>query len=73
MHGNHEESRRIFNLEFKAKAAAETLKERETLKELDERLEIHPNHISQRKQEFLKNPSSVLEPTKLKKNTKITL
>ena len=60
-------SRRKFNPEFKAKVAIEALKERETLKELAERFEIHPNQISQWKQEFLEKSSSVFESDKPKR------
>ena len=62
-------SRRKFNPEFKAKVAIEALKERETLKELAERFEIHPNQISQWKQEFLEKSSSVFESDKTQKKS----
>lgn len=50
-------TRRKFSNEFKAKVAIEALKERETLSKLALRFELHPNQISQWKQEFLENSS----------------
>lgn len=52
-------SRRKFDSAFKAKVAVEALKERETLSELAVRYDLHPNQISQWKQEFLQNSSVV--------------
>ena len=54
-------SRRKFSSSFKAKVAIEALKERETLAELAKKFELHPQQISQWKQEFLKNSDSVFE------------
>lgn len=54
-------SRRKFNASFKAKVAIEALKERETLAELAKKFELHPQQISQWKQEFVKNSDSVFE------------
>lgn len=54
-------SRRKFSASFKAKVAIEALKERETLAELARRFELHPQQISQWKQEFLKSSDSVFE------------
>lgn len=53
--------RRKFSSSFKAKVAIEALKERETLLELYARFEVHPNHISQWKQVFLENSSTVVD------------
>ena len=53
--------RRKFILEFKAKVAIEALKERYSLSELAERFELHPNQISQWKQEFLEKLSGVFD------------
>lgn len=52
-------SRRKFEASFKAQVALEALKERQTLSELAQRYELHPNQISAWKQEFLENAASV--------------
>ena len=57
--GKHEKTRRKFSSDFKAKVAIEALKERETLSKLAVRFELHPNQISQWKQEFLSSSSLV--------------
>ena len=54
-------SRRKFDSSFKAQVAIEALKERQTLSELAVKFDLHPNQISQRKQEFLENSSLVFE------------
>jgi len=54
-------SRRKFSSSFKVKVAIEALKERETLAELAERFELHPNQISQWKQEFLEKSTSIFD------------
>lgn len=59
-------TRRKFTSEFKTKVAIEALKERYSLAELAERFELHPNQISQWKQEFLEKSSDVFD----KKSTK---
>lgn len=41
--------------------AIEAIKEKETLSELSKRFGVHSNIIGKRKQEFLKNSSSVFE------------
>ncbi len=56
--------RRKFSSEFKSKVAIEVLKERYSLSELAERFELHPNQISQWKQEFLEKSSSVFDKKK---------
>jgi transposase len=53
--------RRKFSPAFKAKVAIEALKERESLADLSNRFEVHPNMISKWKQEFLENSSVVFE------------
>jgi transposase len=53
--------RRKFSPAFKAKIAIEALKERESLADLSNRFEVHPNMISKWKQEFLENSSVVFE------------
>ncbi len=56
--------RRKFSSEFKSKVAIEALKERYSLSELAERFELHPNQISQWKQEFLDKSSHVFDNKK---------
>ena len=51
--------RRKFEASFKVQVALEALKERETLSELAQKYELHPNQISAWKQEFLENAASV--------------
>ena len=57
-------SRRKFTPAFKAKVAIEALKERQTLAELAEKFELHPNQISQWKQEFIAGSEQVFETVK---------
>ena len=52
-------TRRKFTAAFKAQVALEALKERETLAALAARFELHPNQISQWKQEFVANSQLV--------------
>lgn len=54
-------TRRKFSSEFKSKVALEALKERYSLSELAERFELHPNQISQWKQEFLEKSKDVFD------------
>ncbi len=54
-------SRRKFTPEFKSKVAIEALKERYSLSELAERFELHPNQISQWKQEFLEKSRDIFD------------
>ena len=53
--------RRKFTSDFKARVAIEALKERYSLSELAERFELHPNQISQWKQEFLDKSSGIFD------------
>lgn len=64
--------RRKFSSEFKVKVAIEALNERHTLSELAERFELHPNQISQWKQEFLERSQQIFEDSS-KKNVKPVL
>lgn len=61
-------TKRKFTLAFKAKVAIEALKERETLSELSNRFELHPNQISQWKREFLDNAEKVFQDKDHKKD-----
>ena len=54
-------SRRKFSGAFKAKVAIEALKERQTLAQLAAHFELHPNQISQWKQEFLANAQAAFD------------
>ena len=60
--------RRKFDSGFKAKVALEALKERETLQQLALKYELHPNQISQWKQEFIEKSAQVFESKPLKEN-----
>ncbi len=53
------QKRKTFSAEFKAKVAIEALKGQQTLQELAQKYEVHPNQISSWKQEFLANSASV--------------
>jgi transposase len=52
-------TRRRFTAAFKAKVAIEALKERQSLKELAQKYELHPNQISQWKSEFTDKASTL--------------
>lgn len=60
-------TRRKFSSEFKSQVAIEALKERYTLTELAHKFELHPNQISQWKQEFLERSKSIFEAENSKK------
>ena len=51
--------RRVLDDEFKAKVVLEALKEERTLNELAAKYDLHPNRISQWKNQFVKNASMV--------------
>ena len=55
--------RRKFTASFKAQVALEALKERQTLAALAEKFQLHPNQISQWKQEFIENSQLVFSGT----------
>ncbi len=46
---------------FKKKVCLEALKERETIKVLAKKFDIHPNQINSSKREFIKKSESVFE------------
>ena len=54
-------TRRKLTSEFKSRVAIEALKERYSLSELAERFELHPNQISQWKEEFLEKSKDVFD------------
>lgn len=56
--------RRIFSSEFKARVVIEALKERESIQQIAQKYEVHPNQISAWKQEFLKNAGAAFEEAK---------
>jgi transposase-like protein len=62
-------TRRKFTAAFKAQVAIEALKERETLAALAVRFELHPNQISQWKQEFVENSQKVFSGAGEKEET----
>jgi transposase len=65
------QKRRSFSAEFKAKVALEAVKEQQTLQELAQKYELHPNQISSWKQEFVQNSASVFTQGKKKEETSV--
>ena len=63
------QKRRQFSAEFKAKVAIEALKEQQTLQELANKYEVHPNQISSWKQEFIQNSASLFSKGKKKEES----
>ena len=53
--------RRKFTSKFKTKVVIEALSERYTLAQLAERHQLHPNQISQWKNQFLQNAEQVFD------------
>ena len=61
--------RRTFSAEFKLKVILESLKERQSLSELAQKYDLHPNQISKWKADFLDNAVSFMKrPSKDNKN-----
>ena len=61
--------RRTFSADFKLKVILAALQERETLSELSQKHDLHPNQISKWKTEFLDNAAHYLKgPNKDKKD-----
>lgn len=56
-------SRRTFTSTFKAKVVLEALKERNTVQQLADKFNLHPNQITTWKKEFLENADRVFEGT----------
>ena len=54
-------TRRVHSAEFKAKVAIEALRERQSMAELAQKYELHPNQITAWKQEFIEKSSIVFE------------
>jgi len=58
--------RRKFTKEFKLKLILEALKERSTVKELCQKYELHPNQITNWKQDFLNKASETMDAASTK-------
>jgi transposase len=56
--------RRKFSSKFKTKVIIEALKERETVAQLAQKFDLHPNQISTWKKEFLSGAEHVFEGKK---------
>ena len=56
--------RRNHTAAFKAKVALEAVKEEQTLVELSERFQVHPNQITEWKKQLLEKASDVFEKGK---------
>lgn len=52
-------TRRKFTSKFKTKVALAAIKEQDTLAELAQKFDLHPNQISQWKREFLTNAETI--------------
>ncbi len=62
-------TRRKFTSKFKTKVVLEVLKERNTLAQLGQKYDLHPNQIAKWKQEFLSKADSVFEGKAKSKKT----
>lgn len=62
-------SRRKFTSKFKTKVVLAALKERESLSDLAQKYELHPQQISTWKREFLEGAEGVFEKGKLSKKS----
>lgn len=54
-------TRRKFTTKFKTQVVLEALKERQTLAELGQKFDLHPNQITKWKQEFLARAETVFK------------
>lgn len=57
-------AKRKFSTDFKLKVILDSLTERETLSVLSQKYDLHPNQISQWKQDFLDKARQILESKK---------
>ena len=62
--------RRVFSSEFKLKVILAALKERESLSQLSQKFDLHPNQISKWKNDFLDNAKIYLKASNEKQDTK---
>lgn len=58
-----ENKRRKFKTDFKAQVALEAVKERKTLAELAQQFNLHPNQISNWKQELVNSAAGIFQQT----------
>lgn len=63
------QTRRKFDSTFKTKVVLEALRERNTLSGLAVQYDLHPNQISQWKQEFLEKSEQVFDQKRLTSST----
>lgn len=64
-------SRRNHSAAFKAKVALEAMKEEQTLVELSERFEVHPNQITEWKRQLMERASEIFDKGKPSKEPDI--
>ncbi len=62
-------TRRKFTTKFKTQVVLETLKERQSLAELGQKFDLHPNQITKWKQEFLARAETVFKESAASKQT----
>lgn len=62
-------TRRKFTSKFKTKVVLETLKEQQTMAELAQKYELHPQQLSNWKKEFLQGAEAVFGESKLSPKT----
>jgi transposase len=65
------QKKRSFWADFKAKVAIEALIEQQTLQQLAQKYEVHPNQISAWKQEFVQNSVSIFTKGKKKEEASV--
>ena len=62
--------RRVFSSDFKLKVILAALKERESLSQLSQKFDLHPNQISKWKNDFLDNAKTYLRASTEKQDSK---